>query len=143
VSLLLKAPEYLAWRAMKQRCQNSSCRAYQNYGGRGISICERWKKYENFLADMGSRPGPHYSLDRIDNNGNYEPKNCRWATRKEQGNNRRTTKLICYLGKTMSLKEAAAIAGLDHRVVYKRIEFGWSALKAITTPARKNIRTKI
>lgn len=85
-----RIPEYGAWAAMKDRCRRKNHRQYAYYGGRGITVCDRWlKSYSNFLDDMGKRPSSDYSLDRINNSGNYEPGNCRWATRSEQNKNRR------------------------------------------------------
>lgn len=88
-----KTPEYRAWYSMKTRCYNSNIKRYADYGGRGIRVCERWlSSYENFLEDMGRKPSSQHSLDRIDNNLNYEPSNCRWATHSEQNNNKRQYK---------------------------------------------------
>jgi hypothetical protein len=81
-------PEYLAWQGMRGRCLNPKNFAWKRYGGRGITICARWDRFENFLADMGRRPSLDHSLDRMNNNGNYEPGNCRWATRAQQNGNR-------------------------------------------------------
>lgn len=85
-----RAPEYYIWASMKQRCSNPRAKGYADYGGRGISVCDRWQNFDNFLADMGPRP-EGLVLDRIDVNGNYEPGNCRWATWEQQGRNKRRT----------------------------------------------------
>lgn len=84
-----RAPTYEIWYDMIRRCVNPKLKAYPNYGGRGIKVCDRWTKYENFLEDMGQRPSNKYSIDRINNNGNYEPSNCRWTTNEVQALNKR------------------------------------------------------
>jgi hypothetical protein len=84
-----KTPTYVSWRAMRSRCRTPSNASYPTYGGRGITVCERWLKFENFLADMGKRPSLDHSIDRIDPDGNYEPGNCRWLTRAEQNARRK------------------------------------------------------
>ena len=85
----LRSPEYISWSCMHARCRVPGTNSFELYGGRGISVCERWSSFENFLADMGSRPTPRHSIDRRDGDGNYTPENCRWSTHAEQQANRR------------------------------------------------------
>lgn len=87
------SPEYWVWHAMHQRCENPKHESYRNYGARGITVCERWREFADFIADMGPRPSPGHSIDRLDNDGPYEPGNCQWATKPEQGRNRRPAKV--------------------------------------------------
>lgn len=99
-------PEYAAWNAMKRRCYTVTNGRYENYGGRGIEVCDRWRNsYKHFLEDMGPRPTDKHSLDRINPNGHYEPSNCRWADIETQSNNKAKTKLYTYNGKTQTLAQ--------------------------------------
>jgi len=100
------------WSSMRRRCNNPRAVGYRNWGGRGITVCERWAVYENFLADMGERPSLRHSIDRIDNDGNYEPGNCRWATQEQQKNNRRNTVFVVDNGERKPLATYVAERGL-------------------------------
>ena len=124
---------YECWSAMKQRCLNPRAVEYANYGGRGIRICERWVVFVNFLADMGERP-EGLQIDRIDNNGGYEPSNCRWTTSKENQRNRSNTKFLVVNGERKSLAQWADEVGLAQRTIWSRIDTGWSDERAVTTP---------
>lgn len=105
-------PENQVWRVMKQRCNNPKTPNYHLYGALGIKVCDRWDKFENFIADMGERPSPDHSIDRYpDKDGDYEPSNCRWATRQQQQWNLRSNKMITFRGETKCAAEWAAIAG--------------------------------
>lgn len=120
-----KSHEYKMWLSMRERCLCKTNKGYKNYGGRGIKICERWLNKENgfinFLSDIGKQPSPAYSLDRIDVNGNYEPSNCRWATRTDQARNKRNNILIEYRGETKCLKEWCYLTGLNYAMMYGRV----------------------
>lgn len=122
---------YIVWGAMRQRCLNPNNPKYPRYGGRGIRICERWDSFENFLADMGERP-PGSSLDRINNDGNYEPGNCRWATPREQQQNRSSNRNITVRGRKACLIEWSRITMIDRATIRGRIRRGWSPERAIS-----------
>lgn len=117
-------PLFSVWADMQRRCNNPRCAEYKNYGGRGISICSRWKRFDNFVTDMGERPGEDYSIDRIDNNGNYEPENCRWATKVEQCNNTRRNKFYFYKGEMRTIATISRMAGLPYSSVRKKLMRG-------------------
>lgn len=137
---LSESSEYRIWSLMLNRCSNPRADGYQNYGGRGISVCERWGAFENFVADMGRRPSASYSIDRYpDNDGNYEPDNCRWATRTEQANNTRQNRLVEYEGSVLPLREALRNSGstLDINIVRTRLWLGWDIERALTAPLRQ------
>lgn len=129
--------EYNIWQGLKSRCQVPTDPAYPSYGGRGITVCERWMAFENFYEDMGNRPSKEYSLDRVDNNGPYSKDNCRWATRKQQARNRRTTLRVWFNGEEKPLKEWAEIFEINYHTLWSRIKNGWPTDKAITTKTRK------
>ena len=112
--------EFSSWMSMRQRCTKQTCKQWKHYGGRGISICARWSSFENFLADMGPRP-PGTTLDRVNNDGNYEPGNCRWATHTEQQRNRRNTLMVTAYGETKPLIAWCTERALVYRTVHNRI----------------------
>lgn len=134
----LTSPEYNTWFGMKQRCYDKKSNSYERYGARGISVCERWRKsFVNFLADVGEKPGPEFSLDRINNSGNYEPGNTRWSTRKEQGRNKRNNRFIEFQGERLCVSEWVEKLGIPRSRIIWRLDEGWSDEKALTTPSRK------
>ncbi|PZR92039.1 MAG: hypothetical protein DI537_14535 [Stutzerimonas stutzeri] len=125
---------YRIWRGMIQRCRNPKSKDYANYGGRGIKVCDRWvDSFEAFLEDMGERPAG-LQIERDDNDGHYEPANCRWATIIEQSRNKRSNRLIAHAGKTQTIKQWAHELGVSHQAIGYRLRQGWSVRDALTTP---------
>ncbi len=125
-------PTYRSWHSMICRCTNAATPHFDRYGGRGIGACASWVKFENFLADMGERPSLAHTIDRVDNNGNYEPNNCRWATRREQANNRSTNRLFEFAGEQLTYREIARRTGLsDELLRHRLLRAGWSVDRAI------------
>lgn len=122
--------EYAVWKGMKARCDNANHDAYDRYGGRGISYCARWRKFANFLSDMGARPAGS-TLERIDNSKGYEPGNCRWATPKEQANNRRNNHNLTVGGRTMTISQWSEETGVNRTTIQYRLDAGYSPKDAI------------
>lgn len=122
---------------MHRRCDTPSVRSYPRYGGRGIRVCERWKSFLNFLRDMGPRPSPLHSIERTDNDGNYEPSNCKWATASEQARNRSTSRKVTALGETRSLAEWSERLGVSRETIAMRLDLGWSPDRAMSQSLRK------
>jgi hypothetical protein len=133
---------------MKRRCTKSKASDYGRYGGRGITVCDRWMVFNNFIEDMGPRPTSEHSLERDNNDRGYEPANCRWATAIEQANNKRTSHIVEYRGERMTVANAAraAGAGVRRETAICRIRHGWPVTRAVETPPlfrRAPDRTKI
>ncbi len=126
--------EYGIWGNMLYRCNNPSASQYAKYGGRGISVCRQWLDFENFIRDMGNRPSPLHSIDRIDVNGDYCPENCRWATPKVQGRNRRNTRIFTYNEECMSLMDIIEKYNLPKQRTISRIKRGWAIELAVELP---------
>jgi hypothetical protein len=131
-------PEYYIWNSMLQRCENPKAKQYEDYGGQGIAVCERWHLFDNFLADMGPRPdGKHssgramYTLERKDGNSDYSKENCVWATYKDQSLNKRNGRMITYLGETQPLAVFVDRVGANYKIVHQRLSRGWSIEEAL------------
>lgn len=134
---LSQTQEYRIWSGMKARCMNPNSCGYPNYGGRGITVCERWLTFENFFADMGRRPSPRFSLDRFPNkNGDYEPGNVRWASQKQQMNNIRRNIILVIDGVSRTLTEWADISGIPHAYIRQRLRIGVETKKAVFEPVK-------
>lgn len=129
-------PEYARWVSMCQRCHCDWHPNFKDYGGRGIRVCDRWRNsFEEFIKDMGYRPSAKHSIDRINNNGNYEPGNCRWATPKEQQRNMRSNKVYTINGASRCMAEWAEIYGVKYKLVKDRLRSGKTIVEALTLPS--------
>lgn len=140
------SPEHSAWTLAKTRCHQPNNQAFKDYGARGITMCSRWRSgegrksgFECFIADMGDRPSPQHSLDRIDNSKGYEPENCRWATKSQQQRNTRSNRIVVFNGQEMCVAEAIEAAGsvIEIDRVVKRLNAGWAVDEAVSTPSLK------
>jgi hypothetical protein len=122
---------------MKSRCLNPKNPAFYRYGGRGIKVCDRWLKFAGFWKDMGASYQPGLTLDRINNDGNYEPDNCRWTDRVTQGRNTSKNHLVTIEGETKTITEWADIYGVKRSTVFMRLNYGWNEIEAITTEVKR------
>lgn len=129
-----RTPEYRAWYHIKDRCLNPRNKMYAYYGGRGITVCDRWFKFNNFLEDIGRRPSKSHSIDRIDNNKGYYKENCRWATRGQQAFNRRSNRIITAFGSSKPLTVWARETGLHYVCIQFRLKRGWTPEQALGVP---------
>jgi hypothetical protein len=138
---MTESGEFETWCNMKARCYNPNIKQYKDWGGRGITVCQEWlDSFEQFYVDMGPRPSSEYSIDRIDNDGNYCKENCRWATRREQGNNTRSNLLIPYGGKTQNLTDWSIELKIKYSTLAGRIGKGWTIEEAFTRSVIKRKR---
>jgi hypothetical protein len=139
---LSRNPEYKVFDTMKHRCISQNSPKYEDYGGRGVLVCDRWldpeNGFTNFIADMGPRPSNKHSIDRIDNDGNYCPENCRWATTCEQSRNRRSNRMLIHNGRTQCMTDWAAEAGICKAVLRYRLKTGWDLGEALSCPPKKS-----
>lgn len=131
---LRQLPEYQTWKSMRARCLNPKRPDYQNYGGRGISVCNRWSSFEAFLADVGRRPSADHSIERRNNGLGYNPENCLWATKKQQCNNRRSNIILTHEGKSQTVVEWAVELGISYEMIRQRVHRGYSDADALTKP---------
>lgn len=130
-------PLYRRWIYMRSRCGNPRSTSFKNYGGRGITVCARWRKFENFLADMGPGFRPHLTLDRKRTNGPYSPSNCRWVDRIAQANNRRDSRKYRFRGRSMTIRELSNLSGVSSWLLNSRLRYGWTLKQAISEPVVK------
>lgn len=141
---LTNSPEYTTWQNMISRCYDKKNPSFKYYGQRGIRVCERWHDFVHFLTDMGRKPSPIYTIERINNDGNYEPTNCKWATQKEQSINKSNTLIVTFNNQTKSLIEWSEIININYKVLKDRLcEYGWTVERAFTEEIGKYRKNNI
>jgi hypothetical protein len=141
---LSKIPEYRVWINMRTRCYDQNTSYYAEWGGRGIKVCDAWRdSFEMFFRYVGERPTSRHSLDRIDNDGNYEPGNVRWAVPKTQSRNHRSNRIVEVGGRSITLAEAVEQSPVPYNTVLYRLKRGWSVESAISLPAKKGYRPHV
>ena len=134
-------PEYKVWKSLRARCFNKNDKNFKDYGGRGIEVCESWRNsFTNFITDVGRRPSPTHSIDRIDNNGNYEPNNCKWSNSSEQANNRRNNHILTLDGKSLNIMQWAKTTEIPYDEILRRLKEGWPAEQALYAPKVPKVR---
>lgn len=130
-----KCPEYKVWKKMRSRCENTANKDYHHYGGRGISVCDEWKSFEAFYRDMGPRPSPKHTIERMENSLGYSKANCVWATRKKQSRNTRRNRILTFDGITQSVPDWADQLGISQKILHFRLRAGWTVEDTLTIPA--------
>jgi hypothetical protein len=134
-------PEYYTWKNMRNRCQNPEARDWKDYGGRGVKVCERWEKFENFLEDMGIKPSRNLTIERIDNSEGYSKANCIWATRRIQNRNKRNNVVLVHNGKCQTLMDWANELGISFNTLTARLRLGWTVAQTLSTPVLRKADT--
>jgi len=129
--------EWVSWRKMHERCSSPKAVHYSRYGGRGIKICVRWSSFKNFLKDMGAKPTAKHWIERINNDGNYTPNNCRWATRAEQGQNQSTNHKLSYMEQTLTIAEWSRRTGIRSTTIRMRLKANWSVADTLSAPVAR------
>lgn len=126
------------WKEMIRRCTDMGCKSFERYGALGVMVCDEWLlSFEKFFEDMGTRPSPEHSIDRIDGNAPYQRSNCRWATRSEQARNQRRARILEHKGESLNMVEWGNRTGLGSQTIYQRLKKGWSVDRALTAPKVK------
>lgn len=138
-----RLPEYKAWGSIKERCYNPNHKSYKRYGGRGIFMCDEWRNdFLRFYSDMGRKPTPQHSVERIENDKGYYKENCKWGLPIEQNNNTRSNKYLTHNGETLTYMQWAHRLGFNRMLIKNRLNLGWDVVRILTTPPESRIKNK-